>query len=111
MSAGDFGRWCRQVLDLADQVRGHLAHTPLGRLRTPQRHTVALAAALLSGRPFVVLDVPDRYAPSDVLAAWLHDVAAAGAALVVTAAADSPLESIAHAVGELRKGEISWHTR
>lgn len=89
----------------------HLAHMPLGRLRAVQRHTVALAAALLSARPFVVLDGPDRYAPTQVLCTWLHEVATAGAALVVMAAADSPLEPIASVVGELEQGEITWHTR
>ncbi|WP_197373840.1 ATP-binding cassette domain-containing protein [Mycolicibacterium baixiangningiae] len=88
-----------------------VAQRPLGRLRVAERHAVALAAALLSERPFLVLDSPDEYAPPDALARWLHDATAAGTAVVVTAAHDSPLESIATAVGELRKGEISWHRR
>ena len=88
-----------------------IAHTPLGRLRATQRHTVALAAALLAERPFIVLDGPNQYAPPEELAAWLHEVSAAGAAVVVTAAPDSPLDSIACAVGELRNGEILWHTQ
>ena len=87
-----------------------VAHTPLGRLRATQRHTVALAATLLAGRPFIVLDGPDEYAPLQALAAWLSEATAAGAAVIVTAAADSPLESIATAVGELRQGEITWQT-
>ena len=86
------------------------AHTQLGRLRAAQRHTVALAATLLAERPFIVLDGPDEYAPLQALISWLAEAVAAGAAVVVTAAAHSPLESIATAVGELRKGEIAWHT-
>lgn len=87
-----------------------VAHTPLGRLRSTQRHAVALAATLLAERPVIVLDGPDEYAPLDALTTWLADAVAAGAVVIVTAAAHSPLESIATTVGELRKGEISWHT-
>ncbi|CAN3127027.1 ATP-binding cassette domain-containing protein [Mycobacterium sp. smrl_JER01] len=86
------------------------AHTQLGRLRAAQRHTVALAATLLAERPVIVLDGPDEYAPLPALTSWLTEAVAAGAAVVVTAAAHGPLESIATAVGELRKGKIAWHT-
>lgn len=87
-----------------------LVRAPLGRLRATERHTVALAAALLADRPVIVLDGPDRYAPDQALAGWLLQATARGAAVVVTAAADSSLVSIATAVGELRKGDIVWHT-
>ncbi|PRC43299.1 ABC transporter, partial [Mycobacterium sp. ITM-2017-0098] len=62
-------------------------------------------------RPFLVLDGPDEYAPPEALASWLQEATADGAAVVVTAATNSPLASIASAVGELRKGEVVWHTR
>lgn len=89
---------------------GALARTPLGRLRATERHTVALTAALLADRPVIVLDEPERYAPPQALAGWLQQATAGGAAVVVTAATDSSLTSIATAVGELREGEIQWHT-
>lgn len=95
---------------LARLDAAEVALTPLGRLRSPQRHLVALTAALLADRPFVVLDRPDEYAPHRALATWLLEATTAGAAVIVTAAADSPLASIASAVGELRQGEIAWQT-
>lgn len=88
-----------------------LAHTPLGRLRVSERHAVALAATMLAERPFIVLDGPDEYVPIKPLATWLREATEAGAAVVATVDADSSLGSIATAVGELRQGEISWHTR
>jgi ABC-type sugar transport system ATPase subunit len=87
-----------------------LARTPLGRLRAAERHTVALAATMLAERPVIVLDEPEEYGPPEALAGWLQQATAGGAAVVVTAATDSSLASIATAVGELRKGEIVWHT-
>lgn len=104
---------CTQAGALAGLTRlgvADAARTPLGRLRAAQRHAVALAATLLAERPFIVLDGPDEYAPLHALTTWLAEAVAAGAAVIVTVAAHSPLESIATAVGELRKGEIAWHT-
>ncbi|AKS34567.1 ATP-binding cassette domain-containing protein [Mycolicibacterium goodii] len=89
---------------------GTHAHLPLGRLRTDGRHRVALAAAMLACRPFVVLDEPERHAPATVLTDWLRQLTESGAAVVVTAACGSSLTAIASAVGELREGEIEWHT-
>lgn len=87
-----------------------LARTSLGRLRAAERHTVALAATLLADRPVVVLDEPDECAPPHALASWLQQATTGGAAVVVTAALDSSLVSIATAIGEMQKGEIVWHT-
>lgn len=98
------------VAGLARLGLAGVAQRPLGRLRVAERHAVALVAALLSDRPFIVLDGPGEYTPSDALATWLLEATATGAALIVTAAPDSPLESIATTVGDLRKGVISWHT-
>jgi ABC-type thiamine transport system ATPase subunit len=41
----------------------NLAPVPIGRLRASDRLTVALAAALLAERPFVVLDEPEAVVP------------------------------------------------
>lgn len=88
---------------------GELAALPVGRLRSGERLTVALAAALLTRRPFVVLDEPEKYADPRTLTGRLHRATAAGAAVVVTGAHGSALTSIASAIGELRKGRIAWH--
>lgn len=101
----------RAVAGLDRLGAGGVAQRPLGRLRDAQRHTVALAAALLSGRTFLVLDGPDEYAAPATLASWLAELTAAGAAVVVTASDTHPLEPIATSVGDLRQGEISWHRR
>ncbi len=87
---------------------GSLAPTPIGRLRAPQRRTAALAAALLAERDVIVLDEPERSAPVAPLADWLTESAARGAAVVVTAAADTALRPIAAAVGHLEEGRIAW---
>ncbi len=97
------------VTGLARVGLAGVAQRPLGRLRAAEGRAVALVAALLSERSFIVLDCPE-YISSDALASWLLEATAAGAALVVTTAPDSPLESIASTVGDLRKGVICWHT-
>jgi len=85
-----------------------LAPVPIGRLRGTDRLTVALAAALLAERPFVVLDEPDRYADPDSVTRWVRRLTDDGAAVVATGSLDSALESIATATGELRRGKIEW---
>ncbi|MCV7219890.1 ABC transporter ATP-binding protein [Mycolicibacterium elephantis] len=89
----------------------HLASVPIGRLRAPDRLTVALAAALLAERPFVVLDEPEACADPQHLTRWLRRLADGGAAVIATGGLDSPLASIATAVGELRRGGIEWRKR
>jgi ABC-2 type transport system ATP-binding protein len=86
----------------------NLGPVPIGRLRTADRLTVALAAALLADRPFVVLDEPERFADPASLTTWLRRLTDHGAAIVATAPQGSALESIATAMGELRKGRIEW---
>lgn len=85
-----------------------LATVPVGRLRTPERLTVALAAALLAERPFVVLDEPERSADAASLSRWVRRLTDGGAAVVATAAPGGPLEPLATAVGDLREGRIEW---
>lgn len=85
-----------------------LASVPVGRLRAADRLTVALAAALLAERPFVVLDEPEQAAQADDLASWLTAARQAGAAIAVTGTPASSLGAIATATGELRKGRIQW---
>jgi ABC-2 type transport system ATP-binding protein len=86
----------------------NLAPTPIGRLRASDRLTVALAAALLAERPFVVLDDPEAFADTASLSKWLRRLTDDGAAVVATGPPGSPLESIATATGELRRGRIEW---
>lgn len=93
-----------ECFDLAD-----LAPVPIGRLRTADRLTVALAAALLAERPFVVLDEPDCYADREGLVRWLRRITDEGGVVVATAKPGSPLESIATTTGDLRRGMIQWH--
>ncbi|HYZ68756.1 MAG TPA: ATP-binding cassette domain-containing protein [Mycobacterium sp.] len=97
------------VAGLARLGVAELAPVAIGRLRAVDRLTVALAAALLAERPFVVLDEPERYADSRALTTWLRRATEAGAAVVVTGAPDSSLTSIASATGELRRGKVAWH--
>ena len=87
-----------------------LAPVPIGRLRTSDRLTVALAAALLAERPFVVLDDAEAFADTASLTKWLRRLTDDGAAVVATGAPGSSLESIATATGELRRGRIEWCT-
>jgi ABC-type cobalamin/Fe3+-siderophores transport system ATPase subunit len=87
----------------------NLAPVAIGRLRPGERLTVALAAALLAERPFVVLDDPERYADPQTLTAWLRRVSDAGAAVVATAGPGSALVSIATTIGELQRGRLEWH--
>jgi ABC-2 type transport system ATP-binding protein len=86
----------------------NLAPVPIGRLRASDRLTVALAAALLAERPFVVLDDPEAFADTASLTKWLRRLTDDGAAVVATGPPGSPLESIATATGELRRGRIEW---
>jgi ABC-2 type transport system ATP-binding protein len=86
----------------------NLAPVPIGRLRASDRLTVALAAALLAERPFVVLDDPEAFADTASLTKWLRRLTDDGAAVVATGPPGSPLESIATATGELRRGRIGW---
>jgi ABC-2 type transport system ATP-binding protein len=86
----------------------NLAPVPIGRLRASDRLTVALAAALLAERPFVVLDDPEAFADTASLTKWLRRLTDDGAAVVATGPPASPLESIATATGELRRGRIEW---
>jgi alpha-D-ribose 1-methylphosphonate 5-triphosphate synthase subunit PhnL len=99
------------VAALARFQAADLAPAPIGRLRMADRLTVALAAALLAERPFVVLDEPEKSADPDSLASSLKRAMDAGAAVIVTGAPGSALESVATATGELRRGRIEWHTR
>jgi ABC-2 type transport system ATP-binding protein len=86
----------------------NLAPVPIGRLRASDRLTVALAAALLADRPFVVLDDPEAFADAASLTKWLRRLIDDGAAVVATGPPGSSLESIATATGELRRGRIEW---
>ncbi len=86
----------------------NLAPVPIGRLRASDRLTVALTAALLAERPFVVLDEPEGFADPESLTRWLRRLTDHGAAVVATGSPGSPLESIATATGELRRGKIEW---
>lgn len=99
------------VAALAKFQAADLAPAPIGRLRTADRLTVALAATLLAERPFVVLDEPEKSADPDSLASSLKRAVDAGAAVIATGALDSALESVATATGELRRGRIEWHKR
>lgn len=102
---------CSRPSAVAAFGRFHIANlgpVPIGRLRTADRLTVALAAALLAERPFVVLDEPERFAGPASLTTWLRRLTDHGAAVVTTAPPGSALESIATAMGELRKGRIEW---
>lgn len=102
---------CSRPSAVAALGRFHIANlgqVPIGRLRTADRLTVALAAALLAERPFVVLDEPERFAGPASLTTWLRRLTDHGAAVVTTAPPGSALESIATAMGELRKGRIEW---
>jgi ABC-2 type transport system ATP-binding protein len=95
-----------------DRLRAaDLAPVPIGRLRAAQSRTVAVAAALLAGRPFVVLDEPDATVDADALTGWLRRLLDGGAAIVATGGPDSPLTAIASVTGELTEGNISWHTQ
>lgn len=85
-----------------------LAPVPIGRLRTSDRLTVALAASLLAERPFVVLDEPEASAAHDSVVRWLRRLTDGGAAVLATGHPGSPLESIATATADLRKGKIEW---
>ncbi|MHC9297440.1 ABC transporter ATP-binding protein [Mycobacterium sp. LTG2003] len=85
-----------------------LAPTPVGRLRPAERHTVALAAALIAGRPFVVLDEPEAAADPTSVTAWIQGAIEGGAAVLATGRPDSALASLATATGELRRGRIEW---
>jgi ABC-2 type transport system ATP-binding protein len=99
------------VTALARLHVAELAPVAIGRLREPDRLTVALAAALLADRPFVVLDEPEKSTDPDSLKTWLQRAIDTGAAVVVTGAPGSPLESIATAIGELRGGRIEWEKK
>lgn len=90
-------------LDLAG-----VAPVAIGRLRPRDRLSVALAAALLAERPFVVLDEPENHAAADTLTSWLQRLSDTGAAVVVMAGPDSALTSIATTTGELQGGRIKW---
>ncbi|MDT5182460.1 MAG: type transport system ATP-binding protein [Mycobacterium sp.] len=99
------------VAALARFQAADLAPAPIGGLRTADRLTVALAAALLAERPFVVLDEPEKSADPDSLASSLKHAMDAGAAVIATGAPGSALESVATVTGELRRGRIEWHKR
>jgi ABC-type sugar transport system ATPase subunit len=102
---------CSRLSAVAALGRFHisaLAPVPIGRLRASDRLTVALAAALLAGRPFVVLDDPEAFADPASLTKWVRRLADDGAAIVATGPPGSSLESIATATGELRRGRIEW---
>lgn len=86
----------------------NLAAVPIGRLRAADRRTVALAAALLATRPFVVLDEPEASADPDSVARWLRRLTDTGAAVLATGSPGSPLESIATATADLRRGRTEW---
>lgn len=88
-----------------------LAPTPVGRLRPAERHTVALAAALIAARPFVLLDEPESAADPASVAVWVQRAIEGGAAVLATATPDSALASLATATGELRRGRIEWRKR
>lgn len=88
-----------------------LAPTPVGRLRPAERHTVSLAAALIAGRPFVLLDEPEAAADPGTVATWVQQAVENGAAVVATGTPDSALASFATATGELRRGRIEWRKR
>lgn len=88
-----------------------LATVPVGRLRPAERLTVALMAALIADRPFVVLDSPERCADPGVLTAWLRRLTDRGVAVVATGGPDSRLVAAAASVGELMRGRIEWHRR
>lgn len=86
-----------------------LALVSFGRLRLGGRHAIALAAALLAERPFVILDEPERATEPGRLTEWLRHITDAGAAVVATGAPGSSLASIATVTGELTRGKIEWH--
>jgi ABC-2 type transport system ATP-binding protein len=102
---------CSRASAVAALGRFHIANlgrVPVGRLRAPDRLTVALATALLAERPFVVLDEPEGFADPVSLSKWLRRLIDGGAVVVATASPGSPLEPIATATGELRRGRIEW---
>jgi ABC-2 type transport system ATP-binding protein len=102
---------CSRSSAVAALGRFHIANfapVPIGRLRAADRLTVALAAALLAERPFVVLDEPERFADSESLTRWLRRLTDDGAAVVVTGSPGCALESIATTRGELQRGKIEW---
>lgn len=86
----------------------NLAPVPIGRLRDADRLTVALAAALLAERPFVVLDEPEASADPDSVVRWLRRLTDGGAAVLATGGPGSPLESIATEAAVLRRGKLEW---
>lgn len=86
----------------------NLAPVPIGRLRAADRLTVALAAALLAERPFVVLDEPEASAESDSVVRAVRRLTDRGAAVLATGGPGSSLESIATATADLRRGKTEW---
>ncbi len=102
---------CSRTSAIAALGRFHIANlapVPIGRLRTADRLTVALAAALLAERPFVLLDEPEASADPESVARWLRRLTDRGAAVLATGGPESQLASIASTTADLRRGRIEW---
>lgn len=84
------------------------AELPIGRLRPPQRATVALAAALLDTAPVVILDNPESAAPEGVVTDWVKDLTHQGKAVIATTGESSMLADSAHHTATLTEGTLQW---
>lgn len=84
------------------------ADVPVGRLRPPQRETVALAAALLDPASVVILDTPESAGPDEVITQWARQLADDGKAVIATTNEASLLADSAHHTATLTKGTLQW---
>lgn len=85
------------------------AEVPIGRLRPPQRKTVALAAALLAAAHVVILDNPEEAAPRHAVLDWIQELVEHGKSVIATTNESSPLFDSASHTATLTKGTLQWH--
>lgn len=102
------GDGAAEALDRAGA--GHLATTPIGRLRGADRRRVALAAALGGPAPIVVLDDPPT---GPATGRWVADAARAGRLVVALAGDDRPPQipptaGVPVRTGRIENGAIAW---
>jgi ABC-2 type transport system ATP-binding protein len=85
----------------------HIAETPVGRLRSDQLRTVALAAALAKRSSLLLLDEPgdDR-----AVWEWIGERRAEGVAVVVTTSSEAAPSDAASIVGLIDQGVVRWQT-